>query len=182
MKACCGEENDDSARHRHGCGCEFSQLTPSTLEASPPKPVRPLFRWIPTAIILWVIGLISGLVAVADLWLAVLAVRGTIHDASIGDSQHMVRLLLRGVFENAAIGSLCLFSWYLMRRQTRTRLLAGTAAGMFALFITLRRWTIWEIREDNPLGWVEPLLIWPCLIYTIIYAYRASTRASKVSA
>jgi hypothetical protein len=132
------------------------------------------FRWKPTVIILWLFGVLFGLVAAANMWLVVIAARGSIHGPSTGDSQRLIRMILRGAIEDFAVAALCPASWYSMRRKTRVALMAGAAAVTVALFITSARWFFWEIRSANPLSWIEPVCVWPLMVYTIIYALRES--------
>ncbi len=156
------------------CGCVLSDASSSICETLSPKPMWRFLRWAPTAIALWMFGLIFAFLSIANIWLAILAFQGSIHDPSIGDSKRMAQVLLRGALENGVIALLCISSWCLMRRQTRNHLLVGAGAVMFALFITSMRWMYWEIRGTNTLSWIEPVLVWPCLIYAIVYAYHES--------
>jgi len=138
------------------------------------------FRWKPTAVVLWLFGVGFALVAILNVWLSVLAARGSIHDASIGDSQRLVRVVLRGAVVNGIIAVLCLASWYSMRRRTQASLMTGATAVSIALFITSARWMFWQIKGTNPLSWVEPVFVWPFLVYAIVYAYRESRIQNKL--
>ena len=121
---------------------------------------------------LWVFGVVFVLFALVNLWLATKAAAGITEGSGIADPRRLERALLRGSFENAAIAALCVAGWYFMRRSTRSALFAGVAAVAVGLFITSCRWLYWEIRGPNPLSWAEPLLVWPFLVYVILYGYR----------
>ena len=101
---------------------------------------RSFFRWVPTAIVLWVFGVIFALGAVLDMWLATQAARGSIREAMVGDSRHVARWLLRGAIENTLIAILCIFGWYLMRRRVSGALALGAIAVMAAVCIILHQW------------------------------------------
>jgi hypothetical protein len=132
------------------------------------------FRWRPAAIALWIFGVLFGLTGALNVWLATLASAGRIHDARVGDSSRLAHLYFRGAAENVGIAVLCILGWYFMRRRTSPTLLIGALAVGLGLFITLRRWIVWQTAGTNTLPWVEPLLVWPFLAYAIVYAYRQS--------
>jgi hypothetical protein len=130
---------------------------------------------------LWVFGVIFALLALGCIWLAILAARGVIPpNPNIGNSQHMVQWLFRGIMENGGIATLCIFGWYLMRKQTKKILLAGALAVMIALFISMQHWLYWKIRGgDLDYGsWFEPIFVWPFFAYVFIYAYRKAKMPS----
>lgn len=113
-----------------------------------------------------------ALFAVLNLWLLTKADAAANLDPSYGGSTHLTRVLERGSIENGMIAVLCVLGWFLMRRRTPSSLFAGGFAVLAGLFLTTHRWLYWEIKGSNPLSWAEPLLIWPFLVYALIYAYR----------
>jgi hypothetical protein len=133
-----------------------------------------LFRWTPAAIALWLSGLFFAVFGVLDIWLANLASRGTLPHSGVGNTSKITHFMLRGAAENGAIAALCILGWYLMRRRARASLPAGTLAVTLALFITVKRWLHWQLAGTNQLPWAEPLLVWPFLLYVIVYGFRES--------
>ena len=133
-----------------------------------------LFRWTPTAISLWVFGVLFGVIGVLNIWLARLSSQRALPDSSAGDAGKMTHSLLLGAVENGATAALCILGWYFMRRRTPTSLLAGALAASVALFITFRRWLQWQLAGTNQWPWAEPLFVWPFLLYAVVYAYRES--------
>src|SRR5206468_3800727 len=106
-----------------------------------------------------------------NIWLAFLAARGSLNVHQITDSQHLTQDLFRGAVANAMIAGLCISGWRLMRLRTKTGLLTGGYTVIVAFLITSTRWMLSEIQGPNLGGWIEPLLVWPFLIYTIVYAF-----------
>ncbi len=132
------------------------------------------FKWIPTAIVLWVLGVLFASLAVISAWLVEQETRGAFWDVGFGDSRRTVRILVRGCAENAVIAVLCITAWYLMRRRERSAFLTGSLAVAAGLSITVSRWIYWEIHGRNPIAWAEPLFLWPFLIYAIVFGYLGS--------
>jgi hypothetical protein len=129
------------------------------------------FRWMPTAVALWVVAAGFALLAAANIWLAVLAARGSPSVHQITDSQNLTGDLLRGAATNALTAGLCISGWRLMSRRSKTGLLTGGYIVVVAFFITSSRWMLSEIQSPRSGGWIEPLLVWPFLIYPIVYAF-----------
>jgi hypothetical protein len=132
-----------------------------------------LFRWTPAAIALWLSGALFAVFGVLNIWLARLSSRGALPYSGGGGTSN-THSLLRGAAENGAIAALCILGWYFLRRRTPASLPAGTLAVTVALFITVRRWLHWQLAGTNQLPWAEPLLVWPFLLYAIVYGYRES--------
>jgi hypothetical protein len=163
----CGRANEDNLPYCSGCGCEFVNPSgSSTLKSS-----RRFFNWITTTILLLFVGAVSVFFTLLDVWLVVLGAQGTLPDKYMGYSLS-TRVLIRGVVENAAIAVFCLLAWYLMLQRTRSTLLTGVLLVMSALFLSVRRWIIWDLPSAGPIKYAEPLLFWSCFVYVIIYAYR----------
>jgi len=130
---------------------------------------------------------IFALMAAMNIFLAQRAADGSLdlsgpEYAARGDSHKIVVAFLRGAFENALIASLCIVSWHLMRRPVRHRLSLGASLVSAALAITSMRWLYDRVMHGAYPGyWVEPIFVWPCLLYAIIYAYRESRKASTLN-
>lgn len=174
VKACfyCGRENDGSAPHCRECGSELRDLAgapPGSIGS--PKSAEGFFRWAPTALALWVLGLAFWGFAIANVWLFVLVAR---RGPSFEASQNIMHALLRGALGDGVIGVLCISGWHLMRRKTPKHLLIGIGAVVCAFFIASTRWMYWEVRGMNPYSWIEPLLGWPCLAYAAMYGFSKS--------
>ena len=137
---------------------------------------RTFFRWMPTAIVLWIFAVVSALATVSCVWFATQATKGSIQLAMIGDSRHLTRWFLRGAIENAMIGVFCFMGWYLMRRRISGALVLGAIAVMGAVFIICFRSICWIIRGGGFEYWGDAVLELPFLVYSIIYAYRESKK------
>ncbi len=135
---------------------------------------RSLFRWTPAAIALWLFGVVFGVIGILNIWLATLAARGALPDFGTEDPSKKARVQLVSAAENVGITALCILGWYWMRRRTPTTLLAGAVSVAVGLFITLNRWVYWQLAGTNQWPWLEPLLVWPFLVYAIVYGYRES--------
>lgn len=173
MRACayCGLQNDYALLNCSTCGCELTAEPVETAQAQRLCSRSNFFRWMPTAIVLWTYGVISAVSAGLSGHLAILVARNSIRIEHLGDSRRVEYILLRGVVEHASIAAFCVLGWYLMRRRTPDAFLWGTAVVLFALLMTLRRWIYWQVAGANPGSWIEPLFVWPCLAYAIIYSY-----------
>jgi hypothetical protein len=125
----------------------------------------------PTAIILWVFGVIFALAAGACLLHARQAAHDPIQVAMIGDSQRLVWWFLRGAVVDTLIATLCILGWYLMRRRLSAILALGGVAVMVAAFIICQRSMIYLFRGDGFTYWGDVLLELPFLFYAIAYAY-----------
>jgi high-affinity Fe2+/Pb2+ permease len=126
----------------------------------------------PTAIVLWVFGVIFAVGAVLCLLYARQAAHGSIQVALIGDLQHTVRWFIRGAIANALVAILCILGWYLMRRRLSATLALGSIAVMVAAFIICQRSLIYLFRGAGFAYWFDLVLELPFLFYAIIYAYR----------
>ena len=142
---------------------------------------RSFFRWTPAAVALWLFGVVFGVIGILNIWLARLAARGALPDFGTEDLSKEARIQLLGAAQNVGITALCILGWYLMRRRTPTTLLAGAVAVAAGLFISLNRWVHWQLAGTDQWPWIEPLVIWPFLLYAIVYGYRES-RAHDVPA
>lgn len=147
--------------------------------------IRTFFRWTPTAIILWVFGLLFAIAAVVCLLDARKAIHGYTdsYDAPIlsliGDTQHAVRWYLRGAIADALVAACCLVGWHLMRQQLPMTLALGGILVVVAAFIIGQRSLIYLFRGANFESWSDLVLELPFLFYAIIYAYRESRRAAS---
>jgi hypothetical protein len=137
---------------------------------------RSFFRWTPTAIFLWLASGFFALAGLINIWLIVLAAQGSLEDVPPGYPKPTVRSLVRGSVENAAVVLFCLMAWSWMRKHTAGSLRKAAVAVLIALLITATRWLSWQLKGTNPLNWFEPLLIWPLLVYAILFAYQESRR------
>jgi hypothetical protein len=174
LKICsyCGRENEDANVACSECGTELGPVEPSRpLSANVPGQRQPFFRWKLAAIALWVFGVIHGLFIVVNVWIGIQLSSGRL-SYRVPDAGKLAHSYYRGAWENGVIAGMCLVGWYFIRRRDSTALLIGILAVGFGLCITVRRWIIWQFAGTNPLPWLEPLLIWPCLLYPIVYAYR----------
>jgi hypothetical protein len=142
------------------------------------------FRWMPTAIVLWIFAVVFALGAVESVSLARQAARG--HTdlfyaptlALIGDSQHAARWFMRGAVADGLVAALCILAWYLMRRRLSSTLALGAIAVMCAAFIVGKRSLIYLFDGAGIAYWFDLLLEWPFLFYAIIYAYRECKKAA----
>jgi hypothetical protein len=145
---------------------------------------RSFFRWMPTAIVLWVFGVIFAAAAVVSSLDARQAAQGHIDSsytptlALIGDTQHAVRWFLRGAFANASVAALCILGWYLMRRRLSVTLALGGIAVMVAAYIIFHRSLIYLLRGAGFMYWGDMVVELPFLLYAIIYAYRECKKAA----
>jgi hypothetical protein len=145
---------------------------------------RSFFRWMPTAIVLWVFGAIFAIAAVVGLLDAQKAVHGYTDSfyaptlALIGDSQHAARWFLRGAFADALVAALCILGWYLMRRRLSATLALGGIAVMVASYIICHRSLIYLFRGAGFVNWCDMVFELPFLFYAIIYAYRECRKAA----
>ena len=136
------------------------------------------FRWLPTAIVLWVFAAIFAFAAIVNLLDARQAAHG--HTdlfyaptlTLIGDSQHAVHWFLRGAIANSSVAALCILGWYLMRRHLSATLALGAIAVMAAAFIIGQRSLIYLFRGAGIAYWFDLVLELPFLFYAIIYAYK----------
>jgi hypothetical protein len=132
----------------------------------------------PTAIVLWVFGVIFTFATVVCLLYARQAAQGSLQVAMIGDSQHTARWFLRGAITDALVATLCILGWYLMRRRLSATLALGGVAVMAAAFIIGQRSLIYLFRGAGFEYWFDLVLELPFLVYAIIYAYRECRKAA----
>jgi hypothetical protein len=135
---------------------------------------RSFFRWLPTAIMLWVFGVLFGLAAALNVFLASFAMSGRLHDAKYPDPQKLARFYYIGAVQDGLMAVLCLAGWHFMRRRTHSGFVIGGCVVAVALAITVQRWVHAEMLGLNPLPWLEPLAVWPFLIYPVMHAVRES--------
>src|SRR5579863_4364277 len=103
---------------------------------------RSFFRWMPTAIILWVFGVLFAFAAgICALQVA--------HDSSqvamIGDTQQRLRWFLRGAITDAIVAVCCILGWYSMRRRLPAMFTLGGILVLIAAFIIGQRSLIYLI-------------------------------------
>lgn len=172
MKRCtyCGEDYPDDALV---CALDHNPL----VAAQPPSSLQQnrgrFFNWRTTAALLWLTAVFFAGAGLLDLWL-------TQKLSTEANTHHSIWSLWLGAFENIAIGALCMIAWQLMRRRTSMRLSGGASVVGFALCGTMMRWIHWEIIGHNDLPWIEPLIVWPMFLYTIVYGYRESKLVKSV--
>jgi hypothetical protein len=135
------------------------------------------FRWMPTAIILWVFGVGHAIGAVLCLLFAREAAQDEIksHDAptlSLLGSQNVTEWFLRGAIADAVVAAFCLFGWYLMSLRRPGTTAMGAILTLFAASIIGLRSALYLIRGAGFLNWCDLVLVLPFLFYAIIYAYR----------
>src|ERR1035438_1742927 len=139
---------------------------------------RSFFRWMPTAITLWVFSMLFAAGAVVNLLDARQAAHGYIDLAYaptlalIGRTQHATRWFLRGAIANASVAALCVLGWYLMRRGLSATLALGGIAVMVAAYIICHRSFMYLFRGASFADWGEGLIELPFLLYVVMYAYR----------
>lgn len=145
---------------------------------------RSFFRWMPTAIILWVFGIIFAWGAGECLLFTRQAAHGRTDSffaptlALLGYSQHAARWFLRGAFADAAVAALCILGWYLMWRRRSATFALGAIAVMAAACIIGQRSLIYLFRGAGFVYWFDLVLELPFLLYAIIYAYRECRKAA----
>ena len=136
---------------------------------------RSFFRWMPTAIILWVFGV---LFAFAASWCALQAAHGSMQVAMIGDVQQTTRWFWRGAIADASAAALCILGWYLMRRRLSATLALGGIAVIVASYIICHRSLIYLFRGAGFVNWCDLVFVLPFLFYAIIYAYQECRKAA----
>lgn len=139
---------------------------------------RSFFRWMPTAIVLWVFGSLFTFGAVACLLYARQYEHNSMQVAMIGDSPHTVRWFIRGAITDGLVAALCILGWYLMWRRHSATLALGGIAVMVAVFIVGQRSMIYLFRGAGFVNWCDLVFVLPFLIYAIIYAYRECRKAA----
>ena len=136
---------------------------------------RSFFRWMPTAIILWLFGVIFAFAAGVC---ALQAAHGSTQVAMIGDAQHTARWFLRGAIADTLVAACCILGWHLMRRRLPATLALGAILVMVAAFIIGQRSLIYLFRGAGFEYWFDLVLELPFLLYAIIYAYRECRKAA----
>jgi hypothetical protein len=123
---------------------------------------KSFLRWQPVAVSLIVLTVIYWGFALLNLPLArVMEQRGDTRNA---------HFLLWGSFWNLVVGGLCLSGRRLMKPASRRGYLAGAFAVGAALLIIMRTWLSALLTGRNPFPFFEALLIWPWLVYAMVYA------------
>jgi hypothetical protein len=136
---------------------------------------RSFFRWMPTAVILWLFGVVFVFAAGEC---ALQAVHGSTQLAIIGDAQHTARWFLRGAIADAVVAACCILGWHLMRRRLPGTLALGAILVMVAAFIIGQRSLIYLFRGAGFEYWFDLVLELPFLLYAFIYAYRECRKAA----
>ena len=136
---------------------------------------RSFFRWMPTAIILWVFGVLFTLAAAVC---AVQAAHNSTQFATIGDVQHTTRWFWRGAIADASVAACCILGWHLMRRRLPAMLALGAILVMVASLIIAQRSLIYLFRGAGFVTWCDMVFELPFLFYAIIYAYRECRKAA----
>jgi hypothetical protein len=95
-------------------------------------------------------------------------------DFSRHGEQHIARLCSSSAFWYAVIAVLCVVGMQMMSYRTREPLLVGALAVTAAFCIVTWTWIATLLQGNQPWPAFEPLLIWPPLLYAIIYAFRES--------
>ena len=123
---------------------------------------KSFFRWKVVSVSLVVLAVLYWAVALLNLFLV-----RTLEQQS--DTRN-VRFLLWGAFWNVVVGSLC----FIARRLIKPSNLLSCGVGAFALgtalLIVMRTWLGGLFTGRNPFPVLEALLVWPWLIYAIMYA------------
>ncbi len=125
---------------------------------------KSFLRWQPVAVSLIVLTVIYWGFALLNLPLARVMERQ-------GDTRN-AHLLLWGSFWNLIVGGLCLSGRRLMKSASRGGYLAGAVAVGAALLTVMRTWLSALLTGRDPFPFLEALLIWPWLVYALIYALR----------
>ena len=140
-----------------------------------------LLLWVLTTIILWTYAALSALMTVVAIRWAVQTAEGSTEisrAASIAEnagSSDTMALLLGTAASSMVIALFCVFAWHLMRRRTQLSFELATILIAVAFGITVFRWFCEYRRLDFNYGsWIEPVFIWPPLVYVIIFAYQRS--------
>lgn len=166
MQKCrhCGKENGDDVDLCSACGLELGDSRLQRATSQSWKRRKRFFRWQPASMALIVLGVLYGVVAPLMLWLS--------RDYSHSGDQHLARLCFWSACWYAVIAVLCIVARQSMRCPTRAHLLIGALVATAALLIVTWSWANSLRRGDHPWPALEPLLIWPPLIYAIIFALR----------
>jgi hypothetical protein len=133
---------------------------------------RSFFRWMPTAIFLWLLVVLFTFGAGLSLWMARQAALGATQNAMIGDSQHLMRWFVRCAVGDIAAAALCVVGWFLMRQRVSGKIALGAIAVMGAALIVFSGSAYWMCRGASFEYWCDSLVELPFLVYAIIYAYQ----------
>lgn len=179
MKTCsyCGKTNDDLDQYCRDCGSEFIEPLPEAPDARPPKPSRPFFRRTPAMAILYVFGIIYALFAILTAWEAIAVPKHLFRDWDSTMEARVVRSCWRSSFEHGVTAFFCIAAASLLRREKRAYLVWCYCSALITLLISARRSVYWALNNADPMSlgyWVEPVFVWPLLIYAICYACRRS--------
>lgn len=163
------------------CGWEFPLSPPSTSKELQESPVdstsgakQPFFRSKPAVVTVGIVGSVYALFALLDILLLYPVSRGALHGANYGDEEFVLRMLVRGALTNVVVAALCFVGWSKLRQRTANSLKACAFNLSVVLLITGGRLLYWQLKGANPAGWLEPVFIWPLLVYAIVYAHRES--------
>jgi hypothetical protein len=199
MKACtyCGQENGDDARQCRECGqSEFRDLSgvePSAEVSSrigsgegcqiTPAEVggpAPFFQARFAVMAVSLIGVCYFLFACLNVWLAkVLAQRAALlgsYPRQRLEWERNATTLHWGVFFNLIIAGACLISREALKSHSRTALGTVVLCITTAFCITARTSIIWIIKGEAHYTWIEPIFIWPVMLYALVYAIRQIRR------
>ena len=139
--------------------------------------IQSFFRWMPTAIILWIFGVIFAVAAIVCLLDAKQSANGYTDShyaptlSLTGDTQHVTRWFLRGAIADTSVAACCIFGWYLMRRRLPATLAFGGILVMVAALIIGQRSLIYLFRGAGFEYWFDLVLELPFLFYAIFFAY-----------
>lgn len=198
MKVCayCGSENDDDKIHCRDCGTEQfvfpAAQSPLPLDAtrrsnntteenrnSIPSELTCSRQRLTSALLL-IVGVVYLAMAAINLWTAgVTSTRAAGYQRYPQYQQQLERtrrILCWGGFWNTIVGGLCVGARAGMK--PRAPVAYATCAFMIAtaICITARTWVVALLRGGAHMAWIEPMLVWPCLVYALLYAHNRSKR------
>src|SRR6266496_2748091 len=143
-------------------------------------PAPPFFRPRPASVLLLILGIVYFVFAAVNLWLAgVSSARATEYRGQSQYQQQFERTSTRlywAGFWNTLVGGLCVCGRAGLKPGAPVGFAASALFIAAAMCITARTWVAALLHGEAHMAWIEPLLVWPCLIYALIYVNRERRR------
>jgi hypothetical protein len=143
-------------------------------------PAPTFFRPRPASVLLLIVGVVYFVFAAFNLRLAsVSSTRAAEYRGQPQFQQQFERTSIRlywGGFWSMLVGGLCICGRAGLKPGAPVGFAASALFVAIAMCITARTWVAALLHGQVHMAWIEPLLVWPCLAYALIYACRASRR------
>ena len=148
--------------------------------ATEATPAPTFFGPRPASVLLLILGIVYFVFAALNLWLAgVSSTRATEYRGHPQYQQQFERTSTRlywSGFWNILVGGLCICARAGLKRGAPVGIGGSALLIATAMCITARTWVAAMLHGQAHMAWIEPLLVWPCLIYALICAYREGRR------